>query len=103
MDIAFPVVTEGEVRAFHHAPHAYLLAADAVEELPRREIEQPMPGTEDADLRGTGFLQQGNLTLRPDKRAWCLIGAQQGHRMGIERDRQRRQPRKVGLDAEAVQ
>ena len=71
-------------------------ADDPVEELAGRQVEQPPPRAEHGDLGGTGFPQQGDLALGPDQRDRGLVGPEECHRVGIERDRQGRDPGGIG-------
>ncbi len=75
-DIAFAIVSEGEVRALDHAFCAELADDDLVEELPCRQLQEPGSRMEHRDFGRAGFPQQGDLTLNPDQRNRSLVRAQ---------------------------
>ena len=90
------VVAEGEIGPLDHPPGVELTPDDSIEELAGRQVEQPPPRAEHGDLGGTGFPQQGDFALGPDQRDRGLVGPEECHGVGIERDRQGRDPGGIG-------
>src|SRR5205814_1397818 len=102
-DISLAIMPKREVRPFHQAARGELVADDALEEFASREIQEPRTGPEHADLGGTRFAEQSDLTLGPDQGDRSLVRSQQGDGMRVERDGQRRNLGRVGLGPEPAQ